>query len=499
LWYKVKSPFQQYLKYGGKYNHASLHPVIFRCAEIIPSKGKYLGNNTFLFLHCPHTFTDRVDWGFTSQGKLWNYNLQYFDYLHDDTINDEEKQRWLQDFSKGILNRKITVEPYPVSLRLINWILYYTRTGYHSIEFEKAIKFQVDFLERNLEHHIQANHLLENYFALTIAGLAFRDEHLVNDYLAAIEGQLQEQVFADGGHYERSWMYHSIILGKVLLLIDTISQSTWARINEGPLREVAARMLGWLRAFQLDNNSLACINDSTEGITPGPQVYFKVGGQLNIKCPEAKLQESGFRKMRIPDMEIVADVGNISPSYQPGHYHSGMLGFCLNYKNDKIIVDTGTSTYQVSERRMLERMTISHNTVTLNQEDQSEIWSAFRVGRRAKLIILNDRFDEVVAKHDGYEKSYGVIHQRGFTSKKQTLLITDEMQQTGHVRKNHEIIAHFHFNHSVALTQSGDFAIHAAGSLQIIFEGADRVVIDEYKQAVGFNRLVTAKKTKSFF
>lgn len=499
MWYRVKSPFQQYLKYGGKYSRASLHPVIFRCAELIPSKGKYLGNNTFSLLHCTHTFTNRVDWGFMSQGKLWNYNLQYFDYLHDDTIRDEEKQQWLQDFSKGILNRKIIAEPYPVSLRLINWIMYYSRTGYHSIEFEKAIKFQVDFLERNLEHHIQANHLLENYFALLIAGFALQDERLTKYYLAATEGQLQDQVFADGGHYERSWMYHSIILGKVLLLIDMISHIKWAKINAGVLREVASKMLGWLRAFQFDNNSLAHINDSTEGITPEPQVYFKVGAQHTVKCLEAKLKESGFRKMRTPDMEIIADVGNISPPYQPGHYHSGMLSFCLNYKNQNIIVDTGTSTYQVSERRMLERRTISHNSVTLNQEDQSEIWSAFRVGRRAKLIILNDEYDRVVASHNGYEKKYGLIHQRSFTLKKQMLQITDEMQQARYVAKNHETRAHFHFNHTINLTQSGDFTINAAYFLQMTFEGADRVVIDEYKQAVGFNRLATAKRLIVYF
>ena len=42
---------------------------------------KYIEQNTFLFLNKSKSF-DKIDWNFPNYGKLWTYNLNYFDFLN---------------------------------------------------------------------------------------------------------------------------------------------------------------------------------------------------------------------------------------------------------------------------------------------------------------------------------------------------------------------------------------------------------------------------------
>jgi hypothetical protein len=62
--------------------------------------------------------------------------------------------------------------------------------------------------------------------------------------LRILASQLPEQMLDDGGHFERSPMYHSLILEDVLDLINL--HRTWPDLLPD-WSDVAGRMLGWLR------------------------------------------------------------------------------------------------------------------------------------------------------------------------------------------------------------------------------------------------------------
>src|SRR5690606_19561897 len=103
---------------------------------------------------------------------------------------------------------------------------------------------------------------------------------------------------------------------------------------------------------------------------------------------DTSLSDSGYRKFNEADFEILMDVGQIAPVYQPGHSHADSLQFLLNFKGKPVIVDTGISTYEKNERRQLERSTASHNTVTINRDNSSNVWGGFRVAERAMVEVL---------------------------------------------------------------------------------------------------------------
>ena len=44
-------------------------------------------SRTFTFLNISHNFQEKIDWNYNEYGKLWTYNLNYFDFLNQKTIN----------------------------------------------------------------------------------------------------------------------------------------------------------------------------------------------------------------------------------------------------------------------------------------------------------------------------------------------------------------------------------------------------------------------------
>jgi hypothetical protein len=67
-----------------------------------------------------------------------------------------------------------------------------------------------------------------------------------------------------------------------------------------------------------------------------------------------------------------------------------------------------------------------HNTVTVNNQNSSQVWSAFRVGKRARVKILEENNHFISVRHDGY-RQYATIHQRDWSLDNSSLQITDHL------------------------------------------------------------------------
>ena len=105
---------------------------------------------------------------------------------------------------------------------------------------------------------------------------------------------------------------------------------------------------------------------------------------------------------------MILDVGSIGPDNIPAHSHADTLSFELAFDGERVLVNSGTSTYEVSQRRTFERSTKAHNTLEINEQNSSEVWSSFRAGKRAKIFDLKikRKADEtnVSCSHDGYSR-----------------------------------------------------------------------------------------------
>ena len=487
VWYRVKNRRWKSAVHTGL-SGSVRHALPEIPSGLIPSEGKCLPQGGFRFLNLEQRFGEQPDWNWNGYGKLWNYNLQYFDYIHDSSVPDADKHRLIRSFSQAWLERRVMPEPYPVSLRLINWALYLSATGTTDKEVEECFRQQADYLQHNLEFHIRANHLLENYFALVVAALALDHEDLFRKGYEGMVRELEEQILADGAHYECSPMYHQIILSRLLLVISLLKDTAKAGADVSALGGYASRMLGWMEAFRFADGTFAHVNDATSEIAPTYQDLTAAAIQLGIRSTRSSLGISGYRRWNAGDFEWMLDAGSIMPSYQPGHAHSDMLNLVMRHRGLDILVDTGISTYQTDARRQSERRTRAHNTVTVGEADQSQVWGSFRVGKRARLRIKEDAPEKLIASHNGYRGIAGVDHEREFRLVPGGLEISDRLIG----RKGVKGKARFHFDHMLRprAGEQGDVII--AGQVEFRFTGHDALDMGTYEQALGYNKRVTA-------
>ena len=446
-------------------------------------------SGTFRFLNISHQFTDEINWNIPDYGKLWAYNLNYFDYLNQKELSTSAGLQLIQDFITQSGMHKVAYEPYPTSLRIINWVKFLSKEQLNDQSIDLHLYNDCLRLTGSLEYHILANHLLENGFGMLFGAFYFQDEHFYQVAMKIITEQLPEQIISDGGHFELSPMYHQIILYRILDSLNLIMKNPWKQDLLSLLDSKAGMMLSWLRNITFQNGEVPRVNDTAIGITPGTDELFMYAQNLKIKEKNVPLNESGYRKFENEQFELFIDVGQIAPSYQPGHSHADNLQFLLNYKNQPIIVDTGISTYEKSDRRQSERSTLAHNTLTINEKDSSEVWGGFRVGRRARTRIILEEDKLVVANHDGYRKE-GIIHQRSFNFSEKVIKIVDTV--SGDL-SNKKIKGYLHFNHNCTLKIEGS-NILVNNELQIHIENPSELFQEEYELALGYNKIVHARR-----
>ena len=169
----------------------------------------------FEFLNKSVLFKNEIDWNYKKNGKLWIYNLNYLDFVTKRDLNLDDVRKVIRSYYNSYTTILDGREAYPTSLRIMNLVK--AKNYYDSEKLNFILKKDIERLFQSLEYHLMGNHLLENAFALYFAAHLYPSEiRLVNKAIELLKEQLTEQIMVDGGHFERSFMYHQIILGRIL-------------------------------------------------------------------------------------------------------------------------------------------------------------------------------------------------------------------------------------------------------------------------------------------
>lgn len=458
-----------------------------------PRAVSHLGSNRFRFLNDeravpPEEFAARKN------GLLWDYNFHYFDGLLAPSPDEAEKARWVSQWLTRVpVGSRPAWDPYPTSRRICNWIKWaLAREGDMPPGFLSSLASQVRHLERTLEYHLMANHLLANAVALTMAGAFFggrEGDGWLERGRSLLEQELEEQFLADGAHFELSPVYHSVILEDLLDLM-LVARSTGVALPS--LVESSARAGGgWLSHMIRPDGQVPLFNDAAYDQGPAGAEILAYTGQVldRVRTPGDGLRHlggSGYFRYRNGRLFVLGDVGQIGPDYQPGHAHCDMLSFELCWGDLPLIVDTGTSTYEIGPRRDLERGTAAHNTVQLGDLEQSEVWAGFRVARRARVESVAAEDDQVFARILAFPGAWSRL-SRKWTFSAESVEIEDELLSR---RGQLPATARLHFHPSVNVAGAG--ANWTAEGLHIRLEGAIAVRHVGYHYAPEFNKLLPA-------
>jgi uncharacterized heparinase superfamily protein len=253
-------------------------------------------------------------------------------------------------------------------------------------------KAQLAWLCDNVERHLRANHLQKNLTALAWGSLALAEPPgNAASMREELWRELDEQVLPDGGHYERSPMYHAAALD------DFLRTCALCRAAETTIPEFAAgRLVAMTRALQWlsrPDGTLHLFNDAVDGEEPDRATVLSLAARV-LETPSGEpagafaLEDTGYYGHVDPDggHRFVVDAGPPGPSYQPGHAHCDMLSFELDAGGHPVVVDSGLHGYDGDPYREYVRSTRAHNTVAIDGAEQHEMWATFRVARRGTIL-----------------------------------------------------------------------------------------------------------------
>lgn len=381
-------------------------------------------------------------WNYEDETYLWNYNLNYFDFINSKTQDSsvEFSIDNIKDWFASSKKKNTLIEPYPLSLMIINIIKWAVETKKNDKIIEDLVYRQALYVEKNIEWHITGNHLFSNAKALFFAGLYFdsidskRWLKLSEDILIK---EISIQILNDGGNFELSTMYHSLMLEDILdiLNISRAYQYVDKKMLLNNLRNKSTQMLNWLEIMSFSDGKMSLFNDSAFNVSQDYKTLINYAEELGIRKIDSQieneiihLKETGYVKINKNFYEVIVDVAKLGPDFLPSHGHADTLTFEMFAFGEKIIVNGGTSTYAEDESRLNEKGTASHNTVVVDGRNSSDVWSSFRVGSRARpydtKIKKNENSISIHCSHDGY-KRFHQTHTRKWKFKKQTILIED--------------------------------------------------------------------------
>jgi uncharacterized heparinase superfamily protein len=406
-------------------------------------------------LNIEHEFESGIDWRPSGLPRLWVYTLNYFEDLPqragagaDDGHAARLVDLWIEANPPGTAE---TWDPYPISIRAVNWIKWMLLREERGVgpnqKVIDSLAAQLRFLERWIEFDIMANHLMANAVALTAGGLFFagaEGERFLVRGARLLAGQVREQVNEDGGHFERSPMYHAVVLEQLLDVVNLLGVFPGTAADrldlEALLRRTVPGMLEWLEALTHPDGGAGFFHDTTLGSTPTCAALARYAARLGVThapLPAEHIHWLGhsdyFRINSVDGRTVVLfDAGVPAPRYQPGHAHAESLSFELSRDGRRVFVNSGVSTYEAGRERLWERGTAAHNTVRIDRTEQSEIWASHRCGRRAVLLHAGRMEGRAVAAHSGFDFLPGrPTHNREILVEDWGVEITDSIDGSG--------------------------------------------------------------------
>ena len=308
-----------------------------------------------------------IGWHDDKRTSLWRYNQHYFDDLNANSSQLRKNwhfviiETWIKENKP---TSGIGWDPYPTSLRIVNWIKWVLRGNRLSPNATHSLVIQARWLIKRLEWHLLGNHLFANAKALIFAGLFFDDieaQLWLKKGMKILEKEIFEQILQDGGQIELTPMYHALALEDLLDLIN-ICSANLPKLSREQIQQLEywktliPKMLSWLAVMSHPDGRISFFNDAAFNIAPENEELFcyaeRLGfTRLRLSKDITFLENSGYLRLQAGKATLIADFAKIGADYIPGHGHADTLSFELSIGTDRVFVNSGTSEYGKGKNR----------------------------------------------------------------------------------------------------------------------------------------------------
>lgn len=442
----------------------------------------------------------RVDWELRDMPALWRFHLAYLDTVGALAAAEPDGpwQPWLAELLADLwestsAGRGAVWMPFPVAVRLQNllrlWAMLEARGGAIpdlDRELRRHCAALTGWLMLRIEIHLQANHLLKELSALACALRVFGVPGLREAVDGWLQRQLAVQFLAGGGHEERSPSYHLACVRDLVELEALLRVSGGQgrrpgvpRLDPERLRQTIRRALDFAASIEHLDGDVPLFNDCSLGSWPDRARLAEVAGHASpSRDGLVAFPEEGYFAARAGDSHLVFDCGPVSADHQAAHAHCDLLSFELSHRGRRVFSNRGTLAYGDGPERTLGRSVESHNTVQIGDEEQVEIWGAFRVGWRGRPQLLEavelDGSVRLAGRFD-WRPGVGAAHRRSLDLQARGRLeVVDEVDFS---RAPRRVTARYYLPGAAVVDARGDGALGdlriAIGDRQVLLRGTD--------------------------
>lgn len=362
-----------------------------------------------------------------------------------------------------------------VSARLLAWLrhapFYLENAGE---DFHRALLHSMGRQIRTLTAHLARGggpaERLRGAIALAscvtcMAGLDKLRER-AHDHLAR---ELEAQILPDGGHVSRDPGILLDLLGDLVPLRDAFVARQVAPPAALPI--ALDRAIPFLASLIHGDGGLAFFNGA--GGVRRKAVAEIFARAREARKPLANARHSGYMRLAEDRTLAIVDTGRPAAPGRDGAGHAGCLSFELSHGTSRIVVNCGHCADGPPEWQAATRATAAHSTLTVDDRSSGRILSHPWVERLAggPLVIGPARAEAtsetsatgslVTARHDGYARATGLIHQREIfvAAGGGDVRGEDRLYDAGRRGGNaagHEFAIRFHLHPAVKATLSQD-------------------------------------------
>lgn len=360
--------------------------------------------------------------------------------------------------------------------------------------FLKSLAFQVRYLKHITDTTPDGEARLRARIALAMASVAMpASANTIRKAARNLDQELDRQILADGGHTSRNPRAGLELLFDLLPL-----RQTYVNLgHDVPQRLISCidRMYPALRFFRHQGGELALFNGATS--TLGNELMSVLRYDETAGAPFKALPLAQYERLATGNVVVIMDTGMpLSPELSRTA-HAGCLSFEMSSGRHRFVINSGSPKFAGERFRQLARLTAAHSTVTINDRSSSRLSESRFLGPivtggvskvSARREEREGQPDAIIASHDGYARTFGLMHERDLSINAQgtTVRGRDRLHQpdgSDPADTNTAIaVARFHIHPSITLRQHGSHEIYltAPDSETWLFTCRDsEVVIEE--------------------
>ena len=304
-----------------------------------------------------------------------------------------------------------------LSRRIIAWIsnsklTYENSEKKYKNKFNTIIQKQINHLINEIEKSKLFDDKMIGCAAIILTGLSFKEDKYLNFSLTLLKKIINFSFDNQGFPKSRSIRQLNFYLKYFVLIRE------WLKESQNEIPEYIDEIIFYLGK----SYSILCqgikknilFNGNHEGENNDFDQYLNNHG---YKFKNNSLEAGGYAILKNKKISLVMDIGPTPEKKFSKNYQCGALSFEIISNNKKLICNSGYFQKTKHKLNDISRSSANHSTLIIDNHSSCKINSSkLEIENNLKILkkttIMEKNYWNICASHDGYNKRYGVIHER---------------------------------------------------------------------------------------